>query len=208
VTVAVRTGAVVATALAVTMAVATPALGAAPTITSFSPTSGPVGTAVTINGTGFAGATSVKFGGTPATFLINSDARITTTVPAGASTGRISVTTPGGSDTSSKVFTVTGDEHPRSISIRLRRHLRVSGTVTALDGYLACVKNVPVKIQRRPFSGGSWRTILRLSTDASGAYGARVANEAGRYRSRALRVQLVSGDICRRTTSAIQRYRP
>jgi hypothetical protein len=207
VTVAVRRGAVVAAAIAATIGVAGPAFGAAPSITSFSPTSGPVGTAVTINGSGFAGATSVKFAGTGATFLINSDTRITTTVPAGASTGRISVTTPGGTDSSSNVFTVTGNEHPRSVSLRLRRHLRVSGTVTALDGYLACVKSVPVKIQRRPFSGGSWRTVLRLSTDASGAYAAHVPNQAGRYRSRAIRVTLVSGDVCQRTTSAIQRYR-
>jgi IPT/TIG domain len=205
-TVAVRRGAVAAATMAATMVVAGPALAAAPTITSFSPTSGLVGTTVTINGAGFTGATLVKFAGTSATFVINSDTKITTTVPTGASTGRISVTTPSGSATSSKVFTVTGPEHPRIISLQLRRHLRVSGTVTA--GYVACVRNVPVKIQRRRFSGGSWRTILRLSTDASGAYTAHVANEAGRYRSRALRVQLVSGDICLRTTSSIQRYRP
>ena len=36
----------------------------APTITSFSPTSGSVGKKVTINGTNFTGATSVKFNGT------------------------------------------------------------------------------------------------------------------------------------------------
>jgi hypothetical protein len=105
------------------------------------------------------------------------------------------------------VFTVTGAEHPRNVSLRLRRHLRVSGTVTAVDGYLACAKNVPVKIQRRPFSGGAWRSVIRLSTDASGSYAARVPDEAGRYRARAIRVQLASGDICLRTTSAVVRHR-
>jgi IPT/TIG domain len=72
----------------------------APTITSFSPTSGPVGATVTINGTNFTGATSVKFNGVSATFIVNSATKITATVPTGATTGRISVTTPGGTATS------------------------------------------------------------------------------------------------------------
>jgi hypothetical protein len=79
----------------------------APRITSFSPTSGRAGTAVTINGTAFTGATSVTFGGgTSATFTVSSDTRITTNVPSGATTGRISVTTPGGIATSSTNFKV------------------------------------------------------------------------------------------------------
>ena len=53
----------------------------APTITSFSPTSGPVGATVTINGTNFTGATSVKFNGVTATFIVNSATKITATVP-------------------------------------------------------------------------------------------------------------------------------
>src|SRR6185295_13985558 len=78
-----------------------------PTITSFSPTSGPVGTAVTINGTNFTGATAVRFNGTLASFTIVSATVINTTVPAGATTGRITVTTPGGTATSAPDFTVT-----------------------------------------------------------------------------------------------------
>jgi hypothetical protein len=55
---------------------------AAPTVTSISPTSGPVsgGTSVTITGTGFTGATAVNFGGTAAAgFTINSATQITAT---------------------------------------------------------------------------------------------------------------------------------
>ena len=78
-----------------------------PTITGFSPPSGPVGTSVTINGTNFTGVTVVKFNGVIATFTFNSDTMITATVPAGATTGKIIVKTPGGSATSPTKFTVT-----------------------------------------------------------------------------------------------------
>src|SRR2546426_4135575 len=79
----------------------------APTITSFTPTSGPVGTNVTISGTNFTGATAVRFNGVSATFTVNSATAIQATVPAGATTGSISVTTPGGTATSASVFTLS-----------------------------------------------------------------------------------------------------
>jgi uncharacterized repeat protein (TIGR03803 family) len=77
-----------------------------PSIVSFSPTSGTVGTQVTINGTSFTGATKVTFSGVKATFTVNSDTMITATVPTGAKTGKIQVTAPYGTATSSGVFTV------------------------------------------------------------------------------------------------------
>ncbi|PYX30259.1 MAG: hypothetical protein DMG77_10080 [Acidobacteria bacterium] len=79
-----------------------------PTITSFSPDSGPVGTVVTITGNNLTGATKVKFGGVKATsFTVNSDTQITATVPTAAATGTIQVTTSGGTATSATAFTVT-----------------------------------------------------------------------------------------------------
>jgi uncharacterized repeat protein (TIGR03803 family) len=79
-----------------------------PFIISFSPTSGPVGTPVTITGTSFTGATKVTFGGVKATtFTVNSDSQVTANVPTGAKTGKIAITTPGGTAVSSAVFTVT-----------------------------------------------------------------------------------------------------
>jgi hypothetical protein len=80
-----------------------------PAISDFSPLSGPVGTSVTINGSGFTGATGVSFNGSsvgPGNFTVDSDIRITATVPQGATTGQISITTPGGTATSSTAFTV------------------------------------------------------------------------------------------------------
>jgi hypothetical protein len=81
---------------------------AAPSITSFTPTSGPAGTSVIINGTNLTGATAVTFNGVNATvFTVNSATKITATVPNGATTGKIAVTTPGGTATSATDFTVT-----------------------------------------------------------------------------------------------------
>jgi hypothetical protein len=83
---------------------------AGPNITSISPTTGSIGggTIVTINGTGFTGATGVSFGATPATtFTVNTDVKITATAPAhAAGTVHISVTTPAGTspDTSADNF--------------------------------------------------------------------------------------------------------
>jgi uncharacterized repeat protein (TIGR03803 family) len=77
-----------------------------PTMTSFSPSSGPVGQLVTINGTGLMQATKVTFNGKSASFTVVSDIEVTATVPTGATTGKIKVTTKGGSVTSSTNFTV------------------------------------------------------------------------------------------------------
>ena len=77
----------------------------APAISGLSPASGTVGTLVVITGTNFTGATAVSFNGTAATFTVNSSTQITTTVPAGATTGNVTVTTPGGTSNTA-VFTV------------------------------------------------------------------------------------------------------
>jgi len=83
-----------------------------PTITSFSPTSGPIGTAVTLTGTFFTGATSVTFNGTSASFTVTDSTHIATAVPGAATTGLISVVTPNGSGSSSTSFTVTVSPPP------------------------------------------------------------------------------------------------
>ncbi len=65
-------------------------------MTSFTPVTGAAGTVVTINGSHFTGATSVSFGGTPASaYTVVSDAVITATVGAGTS-GNVVVGTPTG----------------------------------------------------------------------------------------------------------------
>jgi uncharacterized repeat protein (TIGR03803 family) len=77
-----------------------------PTYKSFTPSSGPVGTVVTFNGTGLTQTTKVTVDKISATYTVVSDSEITLTVPTGAATGKIAVTTKGGSATSSTDFTV------------------------------------------------------------------------------------------------------
>ena len=81
----------------------------APTITSFTPTSGTAGATVTITGTNLTGATAVTLNGVAITgFTVVNGTTITFTVPAtGVTSGTIAVTTPGGTATSTGTFTVT-----------------------------------------------------------------------------------------------------
>jgi len=77
-----------------------------PQIRSISPTSGPVGTVVSVAGNSFLTTRSVTVGGVPATYALD-NLEIFVTVPSGAKTGKIVVTTDGGVATSSAKFTVT-----------------------------------------------------------------------------------------------------
>lgn len=88
------------------MAPVTRAFAAVPTVDSFTPTNGIVGDAVVLTGTGFTGATNVTFNGAEATFTIDSDVQISTSVPVGATTGPIAVTTPDGTGPSVTDFVV------------------------------------------------------------------------------------------------------
>ena len=140
--------------------------GAAPTITSFNPASGNVGTTVTIHGTNFTGVNSVKFNGTAAAFTFVTSVKVTAVVPTGATTGRITLSTPAGTATSPTVFTVLV-AHSRTVSLSLSgRPLRATGQVLANDGYDACQRFVPVVIKR--FAGGRWHWITTTSTGKTG----------------------------------------
>ena len=80
------------------------------TLTSISPASGPVGTVVTINGSGFTSAaatTAVKFNGVNAsTYTVVSDNVIKATVAANTTSGAINITTNNCTGTSTATFSI------------------------------------------------------------------------------------------------------
>jgi uncharacterized repeat protein (TIGR03803 family) len=81
-----------------------------PVIHTFSPSSGLVGTQVTITGNSLTQVSNVTFGGVKATvFSADSYTQITITVPVKAKTGKIQVTTAGGTADSPTTFTVNGE---------------------------------------------------------------------------------------------------
>ena len=115
-----------------------------PQITSFEPKTGPVGTEVTVFGSGFTPGTQVIFSpNAPAQTTVYSANRVNAIVPPGATTGPIVVSTASGSDSSEDlddpntvgtnegVFTVTPVEGPSptpspSVSPQARTTLRSS----------------------------------------------------------------------------------
>ena len=88
------------------------AVAQAPTISSFSPSTGPAGTLVTITGTNLNSPTAFTIGGTAAIAVSNSDTTLVGMVMPGTVTGAISINTAGGTATSSGNFTVTATLYP------------------------------------------------------------------------------------------------
>jgi hypothetical protein len=198
----------------------------APTITSFLPTCGLVGTTVTITGTNliqssFAGG-DVEFSpftGTPPTDGVDAThtgtaenpTSLSVLVPSGAADGPISVLTDVSEAFSATDFDVVTDPatcvpppgvtHGRSITLSLRKHLVARGRVSSTEdpAFTECVASVPVKIQRR--RAGGWRTVGKTTTSDTGAYKRRIKDRPGKYRALAPKVTLEAGDICSRAVS-------
>jgi hypothetical protein len=150
---------------------ATPA--AAPTITSFSPTSGPVGTRVVLLGTGLAATTAVSFNGRPATFtfpLMDASDRLfageqtpfisqslVAVVPAQATSGPIRVTTAAGTAITSTDFTVV----PRPVVT-----LKLGGLV---NGVLGLGKTITARGSVAPTSP-SGSVIVTVQREVNGRW--------------------------------------
>lgn len=143
-------------------------------IIEFTPDSGPVGTGVTISGTGFSPTPSqntVTFNGLTAFVTASTATQITTSVPAGATTGLIQVTAPGGSATSTTPFTVTGATAPTITGFTPA--IGLAGTTlgitgTNFDAYLPANK-VVVNVARAAVSAGSPTSLTTTIPTGTGS---------------------------------------
>lgn len=77
-----------------------------PDVLSFTPTNAPVGSAVTVSGSGFTGAAAVTVGGVAASFSVTADNALSLTVPTGALSGPVAVTADGTTGSSATGFIV------------------------------------------------------------------------------------------------------
>jgi YD repeat-containing protein len=103
----------------------------------FTPQSGPVGTIVTISGTGFSTNSSqdtVVFHGTNATVNSATPTQILTSVPTAATSGPITVTTPNGTATSSTSFNLTSGANGAPTISSFTPTLGAPGTAVAISG--------------------------------------------------------------------------
>jgi hypothetical protein len=92
-----------------------------PVVTSVSPASGPIGTTITITGTGFTGVTLVTVGGVTASHTVNSSTQITATVPAGTPAGVVDVrvTGPGGTSANTAADNFTNTSAGQTVTYTL-----------------------------------------------------------------------------------------
>jgi hypothetical protein len=119
-----------------------------PTLTSLSRGTGSIegGFLVILEGSDFSGATTVMFGGVPATFTVNSDTEITATAPPSSTPGKVGVTveTAAGTTPSARQFAYIActvpqlkDRRLKSAKGRLRRKHCKPGRVKKLQGATA-----------------------------------------------------------------------
>jgi hypothetical protein len=197
--------------------------GCAPTLDSFTPTCGSANDQVVFTGTNLlqdlTGAQNI--GGGDISFLNtagdyttiadvvppDSDTATTLTrfVPSDVADGPVGVDTGVGSMVFSEAkfltpppdCVTTGPTHGRAITLSLKKHLVAKGMVSltdATDTTTDCIAGVPVKIQKR--KSGHWKTVGSTTTKDNGAYKKRIKDKPGRYRAKAPKVTLTTGDVC------------
>jgi IPT/TIG domain len=208
-----------ATAFSPVFDVTTTAGGCAPTIASFAPDCGVVGTPVVITGTNLLksggddtppatapGGGDVSFN--PYSGLANhtgaaeSPTTLSVTVPANAVTGPIRVKTFGAPDstiTSTTSFTVVTDPtlcagevtpHARSISLTLKKHLVAKGVVSSTEDPAFTDCVAGVPVKIQRKTNSGWKNVGSTTTTDTGSYKKKLKDKPGKYRAIAKKVSL------------------
>jgi len=147
---------------------------AIPTITNFTPTSGPIGTSVTITGTNFSTTpanNSVQFNGITAYVVSSSATSITAIVPPGATTGSISVTVSSNTATSASNFTIVpfacppGTRQGGGLDTSFNPLVQSPASFTAVE--LQSTGKSIVATPSAIINGSSYDGLLRFNPDGS-----------------------------------------
>ncbi len=136
-----------------------------PTVSSFTPSMGCIGTNVSINGTNFSSATAVKFNGVDAnSFTINGPTSITAVAPSALSAGKISVTNPAGSAQSVANFNLSSG---CLLAVTSLTATPISASQINLAWTYTGTGNTGYRIERKIGTGGSWTQITQTSTPST-----------------------------------------
>ena len=84
--------------------------------------------------------------------------------------------------------------HDTTVSLRLRRNGRATGSVGVPDATAGCMASREVVLQRR--MSGMWMDVRHAEAGSDGRYALHVNARAGRYRSWVPEQRLEDGDIC------------
>ncbi len=159
-------------------------------IFQFTPSAGPVGTNVTLYGTGFSAtpaSNTVKFNGTTATVLTATTTVLTTTVPSGATTGAISVTVAGNTVTSATNFTVGSPGGP-TIS-GFSPTVGTAGTAVTINGTNYDTTSTKNKVTFSPAYG-----VVNTASAASMGVTVPVGAQSGKIGVTTVNGSVLSGD--------------
>ena len=159
---------------------------AAPSITDLSPTSGPVGTSVTITGTNFGasqGTSTVMFNGTAASPTSWNSTSIVAPVPSGATSGNVMMTV-GGVASNGVTFTVTSASTAPTITVQPADHTVVAGQTATFS--VTATGTAPVSYQWNQdgsalpgATSASYTTPPTTSADDGAQFTVVVSNSAG-----------------------------
>ncbi len=157
----------------------------APSITGLSPTGGPPagGTSVVISGSGFTGATAVKFGTKAASgFTVNSDGQITATSPSGtAGTVAVAVTTPLGTSASTVGDQFTYAAPPSVTHVSPATGPAAGGTAVTVTGtgFTGVTAVLFGATPAASYTVSNATTLIAVSPAGSGVVDITVANPGG-----------------------------
>ncbi len=144
-------------------------------IERITPSSGVIGSAVTLYGVGFTGASEVRFDGVPAqfnTFPHREETMIRAFVPVGATTGPVTVTNPLGTATSEGLFTVVVPDPLPAVALAAveRSTYTITWPISAAAAVLESTDNL---------EAGQWDTVAADPVLADDQYSVTLEAEGG-----------------------------